>query len=117
MLLVLASVSDGLLGIRWSGLVVCKHQGHMRLSPSALIHPAVPAAAEEAASTIWARVTSRCSVRPARVTRVSSRRCEPVKVIRSVLLGDILAFHDEFPLVTPASPVTGWMLVNDTPIR
>ena len=34
------SVSDGLLGIRWSGLVVCKHQGHMRLSPSALIHPA-----------------------------------------------------------------------------
>jgi hypothetical protein len=40
MLLVLASVSDGLLGIRWSGLVVCKHQGHMRLSPSALIHPA-----------------------------------------------------------------------------
>jgi hypothetical protein len=56
-------------------------------------------------------------VRPARVIRASSRRCEPVNVIRSVLVGDILALHDEFPLATPASPVTGWMLVNDTPIR
>jgi hypothetical protein len=48
----------------------------------------------EAASTIWARVTSRCSVRPARVIRVSSRCCEPVNVIRSVLVGDILVLHN-----------------------
>jgi hypothetical protein len=39
------------------------------------------------------------------------------KTFRSVLVGDILELHDEFPLATPASPVTGWMLVNDTPIR
>ena len=56
-------------------------------------------------------------MRPARVIRVSARRCEPVNVIRSVLVGDILVLHDEFPLVTSASPVTGWMVVNDTPIR
>ena len=70
-----------------------------------------------AASTIWARVTSRCSVRPARVIRVGSRCCAPVNVIRSVPVGDILALHDEFGLATPASPVTGWMVVTDTPIR
>jgi hypothetical protein len=75
---------------------------------------ASPAAATR---TISARVTRRCSVRPARVIRSNSRRCEPVKAIRSVLFGDILALHDEFPLVTPDSPVTRWMVVNDTPIR
>ena len=70
-----------------------------------------------AASTIPARGTSRCSVRPARTSRASSRRCEPVNVIRSGLVGDIQMLHDEFPLATSASPVTGWMLVSDTPIR
>ena len=47
-----------------------------------------------------------------------ARCCAPVNVIRSVPVGDILALHDEFGLATPAfSPVTGWMVVTDTPIR
>jgi len=43
----------------------------------------------EAASTILARTARRCSVRPARVSRCSSRRCDPVRVIRSLLVDDI----------------------------
>ena len=63
---------------------------HLRtVSSHILSHRAICAfdSPAEAASTTLARVTSRCSVRPARVIRVSSRRCEPVNVIRSVLVG------------------------------
>jgi hypothetical protein len=56
--------------------------------------------AAAAASTIAARITSRCSVRPARSMRLSSRRCEPVKVIRSMLAGDMMVLRDELSLAT-----------------
>ena len=48
-------------------------------------------------------------MRPARVIRVSSRCCEPVNVIRSVLVGDILALLDEshWPL-QPHPSRDGW---------
>jgi hypothetical protein len=35
----------------------------------------------------------------------------------SVLVGDIVALHDKFSIVTPASPVPTAMVVNDTSIR
>ncbi len=49
-------------------------------SDAAITAFGVPSAA---ASTILARVTRRCSVRPARTRRRSPRRCGPVNVIRS----------------------------------
>src|SRR4029077_9686108 len=67
---------------------------------------ACPAAA---ARTIAARITSRCSVRAARVSRVSSRRCEPVNVIWSVLVGDIRysTTNSHWPL-QPHPPRARW---------
>jgi len=68
-----------------------------------------------AANTILAPVTNRCSLRPARVSRVNARRCEPVSVIRSVLVGDI---HElpwpNFSLATSASLITGVSRFHDT---
>src|SRR4029077_3750846 len=64
-----------------------------------------------AASTIAARITRRCCVRPARVIRVSSRRCDPVNVIRSALAGDIGALHRQdshWPLQTHPSQQGWW---------
>jgi hypothetical protein len=52
----------------------------------------------DAASTISARVTRRCSVRPARTNRFSSRRCDPVKVIRSAVVVDMCELRGKIPI-------------------
>src|SRR6185437_8735461 len=101
-----ASASDAIPGAvhqRWRHL---RTVSSLICSRGAICVLACPAAA---ARTIAARITSRCSVRAARVSRVSSRRCEPVNVIWSVLVGDIryLTTNSHWPL-QPHPPRARW---------
>jgi hypothetical protein len=80
----------------------CAHQRrrHLRTVSSHTRSDAAIRAVDcpSAASTISARVTRRCSVRPARTRRASARRGEPVNVIRSGHDGDMAcAPQDEVP--------------------